>query len=673
VKKGAFMRTRTQKFAAVLFLLTAFDSALVAGQGYTVSQGDKEHFADKARERFGVDGSGVMVGVLSNAYGCANRLNLIQSGDLPPDVNILLDPYTPNFEWYPANGYYRSTEKPIGQGCGMVEVIHDLAPGATIAFHTSDRGEEDMANGIRALANAGATVIVDDTTYLSEPVYQEGGPITDAVREVIARGVTYISAAGNFGRRTYESAFRPSGIIRDIGGRTVELHDFDPGPGVDTCQSYVVPDTSGSAEWYVDLALHWDQPYASIGGSGATTDLDLFLMDQTCQNVMEWLDYEYDPQTAVKGLGIADNVGGDPYEDMKMYVKTGPKTGITQLGIAIGRVAGENPSRVRLTYAYLEKEVEAQTYYDIYLQDNYLGPTEYVSEGGTLFGHAALPEVITVGAVETRFPLKDPTTTFDVGGNAAEFFSALGGNEIRKPDIAGIDGIASSAVEGFWHEETHTTGFFYGTAAAAAHVAGIVALARQAIPSATPAQIAEALRATARDLDDTLTPGFDTGFDPATGYGLADAENLIARLTAQPETPRAENGDPKTATGCSNPTATLTPGAIFKGTPGNDIIQGANGNETIKGKAGNDVICGGPGNDKLSGGAGADIFRFVGTGTGQDKILDYQRRDSIEILGRSAYIRNTPNGALIRFQDGSADSILVKGVKAKKVNLRIQP
>jgi hypothetical protein len=67
VKKGAFMKTRTQKFAAALFLLTAFDSALAADQGYTLSQGDKEHFADKAHERFGVDGSGVMVGVLSNS------------------------------------------------------------------------------------------------------------------------------------------------------------------------------------------------------------------------------------------------------------------------------------------------------------------------------------------------------------------------------------------------------------------------------------------------------------------------------------------------------------------------------------------------------------------------------------------------------------------------------
>ncbi len=47
----------------------------------------------------------------------------------------------------------------MDEGRAMLEVIHDLAPGAA-----------DMANGIRALANSGATVIVDDTTYLDEPV-----------------------------------------------------------------------------------------------------------------------------------------------------------------------------------------------------------------------------------------------------------------------------------------------------------------------------------------------------------------------------------------------------------------------------------------------------------------------------------------------------------------------
>jgi hypothetical protein len=199
VKKGAFMRTRIQKFAAVLFLLTAFDSALVAGQGYTVSQGDKEHFADKARERFGVDGSGVMVGVLSNSYNCGSgNDDPINTGDLPADVAVLADHCG-------ATRGDGNPDKPFNSGRGLVEVIHDLAPGARIAFHTAANSEADFASGIRALAEAGATVIVDDTTYLTEPVYQDGGPISDAVRDMVGRGVTYISAAGNFGRRTYES------------------------------------------------------------------------------------------------------------------------------------------------------------------------------------------------------------------------------------------------------------------------------------------------------------------------------------------------------------------------------------------------------------------------------------------------------------------------------------
>ena len=47
----------------------------------------------------------------------------------------------------------------------MMEIIHDIAPGASLAFYTAFDSEQDFANGILALAAAGAKVIVDDVGY----------------------------------------------------------------------------------------------------------------------------------------------------------------------------------------------------------------------------------------------------------------------------------------------------------------------------------------------------------------------------------------------------------------------------------------------------------------------------------------------------------------------------
>jgi hypothetical protein len=606
----------------------------------------------------------------------------------------------------------------------MLEVIHDLAPGAALAFHTSSRGAADMAHGIRALADAGATVIVDDTVYLDEPVYQDGGPIADAVRDVVARGITYVASVGNFGRQAYEAPFQSSGVTQTIQGRTVELHDFDPGPGVDTCQQVTL---YGGG---IALALHWDQPYASIGGgAGASTDLDVFLMNPNCQQVYQVpASYGFSSQI---GLAAANNLGGDPVETLSIASDV-DKLATATFGIAIGRAAGPAPDRLRITYAG-GTTIQAASVYSIQFIEWSNGPreaTEYTAEGPTLFGHANLPEVVTVGAVRAQVRRDDRPSLghlADTGTRPTEPFSAVGGAELlfdgqgkplaqpirrHKPDVAGEDGVDNRMYGwgGIFHGQPYSYGTFFGTSAAAAHIGGLVALAKQAALQAalgaTPAQIAEALRQTAQDLDDTLTPGFDTGFDFATGYGLADGENLIARLLGQPETPRGHNEPKPTADLCSSPTVTLPPGARYRGTRGNDMAKGAGGgerilgrrgddtlcgeagNDRLKGGPGNDVLDGGPGNDVLVGGPGADVFRFAGAGTGQDKIMDLGRGDIIEIVGRDAngdgqvdsadvVVGNLADGSgtVISFKDRSGDRILIRGRKSAQVSkvIRFSP
>ena len=87
-----------------------------------------------------------------------------------------------------------------GEGRGMAELVHDIAPAAEIYFHGINAGtSEAIADAIRALADAGCDIIVDDVTLSREPVYQHG-PAAKMVNEVVAEGVHYFSSAGNTGK-----------------------------------------------------------------------------------------------------------------------------------------------------------------------------------------------------------------------------------------------------------------------------------------------------------------------------------------------------------------------------------------------------------------------------------------------------------------------------------------
>src|SRR5882672_8391693 len=108
---------------------------------------------------YGFTGAGVKVGILSDSFdtGPGSYATDISTGDLPAGAQIIAD-------------------SPSGtdEGRAMAQIVHDVAPGASIAFATANGGESAFANHIRALANAGAKVIVDDVAYFTEPMFQDG-------------------------------------------------------------------------------------------------------------------------------------------------------------------------------------------------------------------------------------------------------------------------------------------------------------------------------------------------------------------------------------------------------------------------------------------------------------------------------------------------------------------
>ena len=103
----------------------------------------------------GYTGLGMKIGVLSDSVNVNGSLtNAIASGDLPANVEVLYD-------------------APAGadEGTAMLEIIYDVAPGASLAFNSASPGPQGFADGIQALSAAGCQVIVDDIVYLNPVSY----------------------------------------------------------------------------------------------------------------------------------------------------------------------------------------------------------------------------------------------------------------------------------------------------------------------------------------------------------------------------------------------------------------------------------------------------------------------------------------------------------------------
>ncbi|MGB3587766.1 MAG: T9SS type A sorting domain-containing protein [Tunicatimonas sp.] len=465
--------------------------------GDVTSRGDIVMRTDEARQDFGVDGSGQKIGILSDSYNAlGGAVDGVISGDLPTGVEILDD-------------------LPSGQGSdegrAMAEIIHDVAPGADLAFHTAFTGQAEFAQGIIDLADANCDVIVDDVGYLAEPFFQDG-IIAQAVDIVSKRGVTYLSSAGNGAQDSYEKAFNSLGLLlADTAGNVLGIpHDFGNG---DIFQRYVIPPGGD-----LIISLQWSDPYISAGGKkGANSDLDLYL---------------FFPQFNDAFVSNDENIGGDPIE-ITGVTNTSDSLNL-EVDVLIAKFAGPDPDIIK--YINFGSGFQLQEF-------------EEDTQAPTIYGHSNANRGIAVGATawfnvpEFNDNLSLPRINgFSSKGGIPILFNR-NGNPIdpvirHKPEFVGPDGANTTFFSRDLSFEVPGTdepdGFpnFFGTSASAPHLAGAVALINQQTNSTfEPWRIRNIIAATAIDMDDPTTEGFDEGFDFKTGAGFVDIVKAMKEVS----------------------------------------------------------------------------------------------------------------------------------------------
>ena len=501
--------------------------------GLVVSQGDRSLRSDRARRAFNVDGRGVTVGILSDSFACLTGPLIdgqmfttteqdIANGDLPKKVKVLS-------EAEPCDG---SND----EGRAIAQIIHDVAPGASILYHTAFNGEADFAQGIIDLADAGANVIVDDVGYFDEPMFQDG-IVAQAVNTVKKRGVAYFSSSGNSARASYESAFRKSKDIGADGPR----HNFGTRSKPDGLQTITV--TTGALE---AVFLNWDEPFKSAGGKGSRSDVDLIYYDMDGQPIPICDD---NLQPAVCQFpGVTSNTGGDAFEEGDI-VNTSDADVQVQLSIELF----EGPTPRYLKYVW----------YDF--GGGTIFADEYDTQSGASYGHpiAAGAESVGAAAWYNTAAWKSALHLGQCYPACLEYFSSAGGvpiffdqrgnrlarPEMRlKPEVVGPDGGNStfffSVFPYFVPGSTEPDAFpnFFGTSASAPHVAAVAALMIDKQKRAhgqplSPDRIYRTLEKTALDmrlaagrvLEPFPFPFGGRGFDFDSGFGFVDA---VAALDA---------------------------------------------------------------------------------------------------------------------------------------------
>lgn len=493
--------------------------------GSVVSQGLEQLNVSAAREAFGTRGAGETIGVISDSFDRASEST--EGGPIATHAHE--DEVTDDLpgtggdcggpQLVPVRVVAEGPGGTTDEGRAMLQVVHDLAPDAELAFATAYSTELEFAHNIERLAEpvsaggGGADVIVDDVGYFAEPFYQDG-PVANAIRTVTEAGVPYLTAAGNdnlidpagneigsWERSEFHNAACPAVIASRVGEAAADCMNFSPS-GTDATFGITV---RPHASVFVDL--QWAEPWQGVG-----SDLDVYLLNKA--------------ETQVVAEAESDNIAEEEPVELVRWKNTSGAA--TEVRLVIDRcVLGCNPAsnaalEPRLKFALMEGGASKTEYPT---SDETAG----ITVGPTIYGHAGSAAAITLGAVyfgesasaprgPEYYSSRGPVTHYFGPVDGATAAAPLASPEVlQKPNLTATDCASTTFFANLWPDGWH----FCGTSEAAPHAAAVAALMQEAEPAASPAAIVAAMEASA-------TPFTEVCRRAAVGAGLVNADAAIA-------------------------------------------------------------------------------------------------------------------------------------------------
>ncbi len=490
--------------------------------GSVMTEGDAIIRADLVRSTFGVTGAGIRVGVISTGVGGLSGAQA--SGDLgsvdTSTCNVTgVDPTSTGAE-----------------ATAMMEIVYDIAPGAQLYFGQASRSSGmssvDFNAAVTCLA-AHTDVVVNDISFFADGLY-------DGTSSVSANTSTQLNAASN-PIRVYSTS-----VGNYAWGHYQEQFTDDSAQGFPGWNKF--QGTASTTDAYalgvqpvdalalqpngeVGVYLQWND---SWGASSNHYNLNL-----------------YNNNDLVHPVASGTAVYGSSYPIVYLhYINT---TGsVTQFDIAVVKQSG---SARTLDMFVIPISGGTLLVNDTLLNYNTLSssvPNQSDAGGG----------VISVGAIDQA----------DSGHDTIEVYSGRGTtNDGRtKPEVTAIDGVCVTGAGGFGQGTCQSIGKqFFGTSAAAPHLAAVAALLLQCRPDlkAGGATAASTARTNLRNyiLNSAVDLGTG-GVNNTYGSGRLDAyAAAVAAGCTSPSTATPTFTPTETPTRTPTPTPTDTP--TFTPTP----------------------------------------------------------------------------------------------------------
>lgn len=549
--------------------------------GKVTTQGDEVIKANIARQLFGLDGEGIKIGIISDSFNSLSGLNEdVTNGELPGEANPL--GYA-----QPVTILADSNEPLLDEGRALGQIIHDIAPGAELYFHTFVREDEDnpisdeksVAEAVNNLTAAGVDIIVEDAVIAASLL--QDGEAAKAIEAATDKGVVVVSAAGNNGGISYESVFR-SGAEFELEDLQFQAHDFDPTDSVDLFQDINFPEDDDTS---IFPLLAWDDPIGEI-----ETEYVQFLVDTpelpNPDNIVaiSGLTSESAIYVPLQGLGYTAN------KDEQLYfviAKVGDE--VSEEQSFIKWVSRANGSDREVDYEYIDED----------------------AINGAVYGSSNAPSSITVGATDINNPTE--VRSYSSRGSSPILFDAEGNRLAEpilrnKPEVYAPDGVTTA------FDSDSSLAEFLGTSASAPHVASVVALMLDRADGVlSPEEVRTKIQDTALE-----------------GSVLVQADLAVTEAFVSEKVGSNFNDFLNGTNSADN----------LYGNEGYDFLIGRSGQDYLVGGAETDILLGGQGTDVLDGGADNDIL-FGGQGSdrfilrshdGQDKIIDYHHEEDLLVL-----------------------------------------